>query len=446
MYIVLIALLFSIFVISLLAFNRELLAPAVVTILMFLFTALIGILRWSDWEISSYSGDAAVLLIIGLVSFFVGSIIPRARYNVDFLKAACKPIRRDRIEISSFIIFIFIVIGIFANIPYFLIMRRIVEELGFSLTSVAVIINHFRNITTNAYFEDMYAVPSYARIFYWTLTSIGIFTLFVFLHNLTFRCYKRKDLFLLTVTFLWIFLMLLNSHRSYILTAFAIGIYSVYFFMNMYYGWNYKVNRKIFKIGVRLFVFVIAGFIVLAVALGRYESIKSMNLIDYTTVYTSSGIRNFDLFLKEPHKQPGFGLETFTSLFRTLNNRLNLGYDVARPELEFRYINGLKISNVYTAFRRYYSDFSTMGIIVISLMLGYFFSALYEKIKIKSKAGIIDFRLILFLYFCKSLFQMCIEETFLLTEISLNGLYKIIVLYFLYFFLIKKKIRVVIHH
>lgn len=48
MYIVLIALLFSIFVISLLAFNRELLAPAVVTILMFLFTALIGILRWSD--------------------------------------------------------------------------------------------------------------------------------------------------------------------------------------------------------------------------------------------------------------------------------------------------------------------------------------------------------------------------------------------------------------
>ena len=108
MYIVLIALLFSIFVISLLAFNRELLAPAVVTILMFLFTALIGILRWSDWEISSYSGDAAVLLIIGLVSFFVGSIIPRARYNVDFLKAACKPIRRDRIEISSFIIFIFI--------------------------------------------------------------------------------------------------------------------------------------------------------------------------------------------------------------------------------------------------------------------------------------------------------------------------------------------------
>ena len=150
MYIVLIALLFSIFVISLLAFNRELLAPAVVTILMFLFTALIGILRWSDWEISSYSGDAAVLLIIGLVSFFVGSIIPRARYNVDFLKAACKPIRRDRIEISSFIIFIFIVIGIFANISYFLIMRRIVEELGFSLTSVAVIINHFRNITTNA--------------------------------------------------------------------------------------------------------------------------------------------------------------------------------------------------------------------------------------------------------------------------------------------------------
>ena len=109
--------------------------------------------------------------------------------------------------------------------------------------------------------------------------------------------------------------------------------------------------------------------------------------------------------MKEPHKQPGFGLETFTSLFRTLNNRLNLGYDVARPELEFRYINGLKISNVYTAFRRYYSDFSTMGIIVIPLMLGYFFSALYEKIKIKSKAGIIDFRLILFLYFCKSLFR-----------------------------------------
>lgn len=442
MYIVLLILLTILFILTTIDFNKEILAPAVVVVLMFLFTAAAGLVRWKDWELWNYSIEAVGLLMVGLISFLVGAIFPRVQYRSSLTSKVCEPIRRERIEISRFLVFIFIAVGVFANISYYFIMKQIVGGLGFSLAGISEIINHFRNITSSTYFEGMYSVPGYAKLIYWTLTSIGIFTLIVFLHNLSFRLYKKRDLKLLIVTLLWIILMLLNSHRSYILTALAVGIYSLYFFLNTYLGWNDSVNRKILSIGIRLFILVIVLFVLLAVALGRYESVKSMNITDYITVYMSSGIRNFDLFIKEPIKRQGFGLETFTSLFRTINNRLNLGYTALRPELEFRYINGLKISNVYTAFRRYYSDFGFAGISIIPLTMGYFFSLLYEKIKLNSKRGMVDFNLFLFLYLSKSLFQMCIEETFLLTEVSLNGLYKIFVLYLLYIFIVKKKIRI----
>lgn len=441
MYIVLLFILIVLLLFSVLIFNKEILAPSVVMLLMFILAGMVGLIRWNDWELYNYSFLSTMLLLIGIFCFTISSSIVQDIYITRKGRLKCPPVRRNRIEINGIVIFLFILIGILTNILYYITIKKIVEKLGFSVTSLSVIINHFRNIVDSDFFEGKYTVSIIVKLIGWTITSIGIFSLFIFFHNLSFRVFKKRDYYLLVVAILWLTAMLLNSHRSYVLTALGESIYLLFFFENMYYGWKPSVSRKILNIGIKLFIFLIIIFIGMALLLGRFKSFSDMNIKDYTTVYISSGIRNFDLFIKEPINQREFGYETFASLYRSINNRFNLGYSV-RTDLEFRYIGNLKISNVYTAFRRYYSDFGIFGIIIIPSILGAIFTSTYEKIKYRSKHGILDFNILLFLYFCKGLFQMCIEETILDFEISLNGLYKILVLYFLYFFLIKNKYKI----
>lgn len=444
MYIVLLLILFFLLSFCLVIYNREILAPPVIVLLMFVFTGIIGLIRWLDWELYNYSPESVLLLLTGILSFVLSSGYALEIYGGGSVHTSSGFIKRNRIDITGLSLFLFLIIGVCANASYYIAIRRIVRSLGFNTDSLSAIINHFRNISSAAYFDDMYSLPTIVKILYWSITSIGMFTLFVFIHNIIFRVFKKKDIFLLIVSVLWLTTMLLNSHRSYLLTALAEGIYLLFFFLNMYYGWRPSVSEKILQIGIRLFFALIIGFIALAVLLGRYKSLSDMNLVDYMTVYMSSGIRNFDLFIKKPPEQIRFGSETFASLCRTLNNRLHLGYNIAKPELEFRYIGSLKISNIYTAFRRYYSDFGLPGIIIIPSILGYWFTATYEKIKRRSKFGEIDFNLLLYIYFCKELFQLCLEETVLTYEVSLNGLFKVLLLYFLYVYYIKRKVKIVI--
>lgn len=441
MYIILLVLLILMLVITLIMMDKEILAPPVVVLLMFVLATTIGLLRWYDWELYKYDIVSVLLLVTGLLAFVCSSALVRLVFNKYVSKKRINNLEYRRIEIDNIILSVFILIGIISNISYYCSIKQIVFKLGFSVTDISTIINHFRNIVDSEVFAGQNSLPTITKALGWTITSIGMFTLFVFFHNATLKIMKKRDWWLLVPTVLWISAMLLNSHRSYILTALAECIYLVYFFLNMRYKWKSIINYKILSIGIELFIVLLALFLVLAVAIGRYDSMSEINIVDYLTVYISSGIRNFDIFVQEPLDSAIFGSETFASLFKSLNYRLDLGFST-QTHLEFRYIGDLKISNIYTAFRRYYADFGIVGLIVIPTILGGVFSYLYENIKCKGMKGIIDFNIIFFIYICKELFQMCIEETVLNFEVSMNGIFKIFVLYILYWFIVKKRIRI----
>ena len=442
MYILLIFLLIILLIISILEFDGEILAPPVAMLLMFIFAALLGLIKWNDWRLYEYSGVSVFLLLSGIVFFTLSSFFVRTVvFGGIKYKGKSIPVYSPRIELGSIPLFCFLILGLATNIVLYLTMKRIVGHLGFSTNSISAIINHFRNITTLEVFAGQYDVPSYVKMLIWITTSIGIFCLFVFFHSVVFKVFRKRDILLILVALLWLTAMLLNSHRSYVLTALGISIYLIFFFLNMHYGWQPFVNRKILKLGLRLFILLLIGFIGLAVLLGRFKSIQDINISNYLANYISSGVRNFDFFINDPPETKSYGFETFASLFRSINNQFGLGHFVP-TELEFTYINGNVITNIYTAFRRYYSDFGYWGLIIISSFMGGAFTYLYEGIKKRGREGIFDFRLLVFLYFCKGIFQMCIEETILDFEISLNGLFKIIVLYLLYYVFIKKKVRV----
>ena len=104
----------------------------------------------------------------------------------------------------------------------------------------------------------------------------------------------------LLIILFWPIQSIIKSGRGDILVLLAESIYLMYFFWNMYYGWNDTVNNKIIKWGSRIFGVFLISFIILAIVLGKRNSFAELNVKEYLTKYISVGIRNFDLFLKNP--------------------------------------------------------------------------------------------------------------------------------------------------
>lgn len=430
MYFVLIIGITGLLVLVIHIFNKQVICPPVLVLLMFLLTSVLGLLRYNDWKLSEYGFYSVFLLLIALLFFVIGSIIGANAFKNPVITVETKPIRHDRLDLPILItLFLLALMGL-TFLLFYKSINNIVSRLAFQHGSISETINSFRIISTH--YQDRYIFPTYLKLLNYFCTACGTIGLFIIVHNVAFRRGKKKDLLYTGIVILWISILLLLSNRSGILSALSEGIVFLYFFWNMYYGWNTKINRKIVKWGTRVFILFLIVFVGLAVGLGRVSTVSDMDLLDYTTVYISSGIRNFDLFIKDPVAKHSFGIETFPSIYRTLNYRFGIGKANTNAWLEFRYINGLKTSNIYTCFRRYYSDFGLSGILILPFLMGFWFTMSYNKIKIYCFYDVISFRMLLFAYLSRALFYMPIDDTLFEFEFSINGIFKIFIIYILY--------------
>ncbi|MTV44646.1 oligosaccharide repeat unit polymerase, partial [Streptococcus pneumoniae] len=86
--------------------------------------------------------------------------------------------------------------------------------------------------------------------------------------------------------------------------------------------------------------------------------------ISYITRYMGGSIQLFDLFVIDPiRRNKELGAETFSGIYEML---AKLGFDNNIIKgLEWRVSpNYYSLGNVYTAIRRYYSDFGVIGIVI----------------------------------------------------------------------------------
>ena len=420
-------------VVSIQIFDKEVLSPPVIVLVMFLMSGTLGLLRYKVWRIGEYGSKACLLLLLALIAFLVGSFIGARTTPTNAMKKAACPIRRDRIDLPD-ILLLCLLFGFFVtNIGFYIVIRKIVASLGFGYSSISETINNYRIISTH--YQNQYSFPTLLKLFGYICTSAGTIGVFVLVHNLAFRQKRKKDILYLAMVVMWITVLLQQSNRSGLLFVLAEGVYFFYFFLNMYYGWRFQVDKKIIKWGAGVFIVFIIVFVGLAVGLGRFSNSGKLDILDYVTVYISSGIRNFDLFVKKPPEIRGFGIETFPSVYRNLYNRFGLFKTAPNAWLEFRYIDGLKISNIYTCFRRYYSDFGSTGIVGLPFIMGVLFTISYQIIKRSSFVGQIHLRMLLFAYLSRALFYMPIDDTLFEFEVSINGIFKIAVLLILFILL-----------
>ena len=318
-------------------------------------------------------------------------------------------------------------------------MKRILFLAGYAVDSFSItqIISKHRILKE---FISPEKVRDRAQILYlcYILTINSILFLYALIHNFCFKVCKKKDIFYLLIVSFWPLYSILSSNRLDLLFLMAIFIYLLYFFFNMKNGKPVMVRRRIFKLGSKLLIVFFIFFILLTIFMGRRNTFADIHVQDYLTKYISAGIRNFDLFVKEPHDTDGWGKETFPSIYRFIYTHFGYG-EYYKVPLEFRKIKGISLGNIYTGFRRYYSDFGVFGLMVIPFILGLLMNSLYYKAKKLCKNNMLGFEILLFAYLSRCLFLMPIEDQFFIFEFSARGLFKILVLYILYCLFIKKK-------
>ncbi|WP_255376024.1 O-antigen polymerase [Cloacibacillus sp. An23] len=417
-------------------------APPVMMVLVFMACACVPMTRYEDWRLAEYGAQSVLLLILGIISFLSGSLlaycISHYRYNSILLTRASDI--RKRIIITSWgfaLMFGLGLVEIFMLADY---IRATVVSMNFPHSSLGSMLFSYRVIDVNNLIPKEFAMPSYLRLLRYSVEVFSAFAVYVLLHNFILQCYKKSDMWLVLIILLWPVNSLLVSARGHILNLLAEIVYLIFFFYGVKYGFNFRIAIHVISKGVKLlFVFFIL-FFVFAIFQGRIHS--GNTLFNSATVYAGGGIRAFDLFVKAP-KDKNTGMlgndETLMGIGSFLNMHLGIGKKPLGP-LEFRNIAGKNLGNIYTAFRRYYSDFGTFGIVFFSAILGFIMNYMYMKSKNACIKGKTVFEVLLFSWMSRFIFYMPIEEYFYGSTITLSGIYKIVLLYILYRIFSEKKI------
>ena len=443
MYIVLILLLVFLLFVCYLAFDREILCPPVAAVAMFLFSSIFGLLRYWDWNMEEYSGLSVVLLMIGFFFYISTSYIvlllfnKKQRYNIE-------PIVRDRIELNSFFLISLLGVALIETNLFYRYVLLNAESSGFFESSLGLIINFVRHMGNEYSDFEKIPMPFYLSFMDNVSRSFSIMFIFIIIHNAIFQCLKKQEILMILFVLLYSVCHLLTGNRGVFLSIISEILYLSYFFWNMKAGWTLRVNKIIFNLGLKIALFFFPLFVIMAVMLGRYGDVTNLssydiNPLDHLTIYISSAVRNFDLFVQEPLiDNTLFGKETFYSVNRFLYNRFGIGYFYS-PNLEFRSINGNNIGNIYTVFRRYYADFGLEGLIFLPAFLGAFFSYLYNKAKYNAINGKISYHMLLFSSLSTAIFYFPIDDIFFHFEFSITRFFSYVFLGIVFYFILQTK-------
>jgi len=215
-----------------------------------------------------------------------------------------------------------------------------------------------------------------------------------------------------------------------------LSIYVIFIFLiisKIKSGWRKNNNIKIFKIGISGLILISILFYILGNFTGKTSS---YSFIDTISIYIGSPIITFDYFLNgHMPSHELFGQETLYNVYNFLRN-FNSEIPVYSMPLEFYNLNGFD-TNIYTALRRYISDYSYVNTFIIVFFIGFIYKIGLQYVKKSNNF----FVLIIYSMYFFPVVEFASEERFLINILSINTVYIFIYMSFFYYILIYKRIR-----
>lgn len=421
--------------------NKDLLSPAVLMCIMFIVCIGFAIINIKNWNIH-YQVKTFVIMLGGIASFVVASF---PFYYLDGKKrsSSVKPFTQEKIKaikVDKKIVTLFTLLDLFIVFIYAKEVMRI-SVIGGNRLGLRGASFYYRNYT--AMNSDAETVSTTLNQFLKLSRAFGYVSIFILAYNSQSEIGLKGSLCLIPMVLLGIIQNLIGGGRGLMLWYLSTG-FTVLYIMNMQkYYWKRHIGFKYIKIGaVSLFV-VLLVFYFLKYWLRIGNTVNSG--IDYISYYAGGSIENFNLYIQNPpsNSHQIWGQETFVGLHATLASlgiENNQAIYVNNSNLEFRRAGAVALGNVYGAIRRYYNDFGLIGVIILQIICSLFYNAFYYRIKWDG-SKISKWYILFYAFLSYHIFEMPIDDTFYKSFISLNMLTTYIVLYCVYFVLVRCRIK-----
>ena len=433
MYVLLILLITVLFIITYKIFNKDLLSPSNISILMFLLSTLLAYIGTFSWNnVSDISFKLVFIIIIGLIAFVLGEFITRKFFHND--KENIQKLKMKVIKIKKWKIIITVIFTIITGIFLILEIKRICSFYGFNSNSIPKLLAFYRT-KTDLFSTDLvkdgikinFLVSQMKKVCEVLCIIFG----YIFVNNVILKDKLKNNIGYLIILFLNLLICFTNSGRS-IFMHMLVGILMIYIIL--YYLKNHnkdikKINKKVFIIALVALILALILFCLVIPLVGR--KIK-VNYFDYIGFYLGAPIPSFNIFLnKMPIHDSFIGSETFHNLYALLN-RLHIVKYVEIGSHNWVKFNYSLRSNIYSSLRCYFYDFGYLGVFLCQFIFGIIYSKFYLKAKNANNVPL----LILYGYFSYVLIDQIRDNQFY-GLISFATVARIFLIYVLYYFYLK---------
>ena len=421
--------------------HRDILAPPVLMCIVFILSISFAVLNIKAWGID-YQFITYLIMITGILSFILFSIpfycIPKSKHN-DMLVGNS---RRDMplLLCDKKILWFCLILDVFITIYYFKEVYRI-SLIGGNPLGIEGMFTYYRMYTASN--ADAEAISTFGNQLLKLGRAFGYISIFILAYNSQIKFNISRDRLLIPFVILTIFQNIIGGGRGYILWIICVAFTTLYITNMKKYDWQKRLNLKYIKKGAIALILVLIIFYLLKYVVRIENSVNS--LIDYISYYAGGSIQLFNLYIENPPQNSNllWGQESFRGIYTTLDTfgLFNLSdYYATNSNLEFRLSNGVRIGNVYGAFRRYYNDFGISGVIILQGISAIFFNSFYLYIK-KMKVSKSKFFIFLYAYFLYHVYEISIDDALFKSFLSFNMFTTIIILYFVYFLFVNIRIN-----
>ncbi|HES9515305.1 oligosaccharide repeat unit polymerase Wzy [Streptococcus pneumoniae] len=426
---------FLLIIITFILFEGDLFQPAVILTLAYFISIASALVNRNVWGTELHFKTFG-LILLGVATFIIVSLLTKLSYKPKVEGISYKELKE--INPSKIIYGILLILNLVMLFLYIHEIQKVVLFSGRGFSNITDLISNYRYLSYYSNeVEDRVSgmINQLAKI----IPATTFVSLYIFINNYFItKQIKKNFIYLIPIAIFFVYAIISGGRLP--LIRLVIGTLLILYIYSVYGSHKSQLTRSFKMITRSLFAFLmlIVLFFLLKFVLGRSSQ---EDFITYITRYMGGSIQLFDLFVIDPiRRNKELGAETFSGIYEML---AKLGFDNNIIKgLEWRISpNYYSLGNVYTAIRRYYSDFGVIGIVICQSFTAWLYTLGYEKIRHHSLVTNGQrFRLILLAASFYPLFLNSIEDVFYISMVTIGYGIQIVIFYLVFWVLLKVQV------
>ncbi|MBO0452040.1 O-antigen polymerase [Candidatus Enterococcus murrayae] len=422
-------------IISLILNKGDFFSPSCIICLSYLFSTFCAILNIKKWGVSLHYNTLFVI-VIGLATFIAIECISK---KITVLPKNKISVQKNFFLDNSDVLFIPQTLILLISFISFLILIMLYQEISRlgGAPSISESIGNFRNATVLSSNEELQLTFSVTQLLKFS-AAFGYVLLYFYINNSVIDKKNFKKISYLIPITIHVLQSLLTGGRLPLIRVIVSIVLMYYILHNLKNGWRISTGFTFLR---RTIVTVLLFFIVFYFLKDFLGRSSQESFIDYITRYVGGSIEALDIFLNTSSARANnlFGQETFSGVYAMFSRFSSDNIDIVKslPWVVSR--TGYTIGNVYTAFRRYYSDFGYLGVIFCTGFISFVYSKVYSIIKMNLANNYKKFSVVIFLYtsFVYPLVTHAMEDIFYITLITIGTMIQFVLFIGVYIIMIK---------